>query len=60
MRYNMFIYTVYLKEYEGGAVLISHFKSFKSLTLAETYVQELKNKNHNCGFDVCIVMNELW
>lgn len=56
----MFIYTVYLKEYEGGAVLISHFKSFKSLTLAETYVQELKNENRSCGFDVCIVMNELW
>lgn len=56
----MFIYTVYLVKYEGGAVLPSHFKSFKSLTLAEAYVQELKNKKYSCGIDVRVVMNELW
>ena len=56
----MFIYTVYLIKYEGGTVLPSHFKSFKSLTLAEAYVQELKSEKYTCGIDVHVVMNELW
>ena len=60
MRYCMFIYTVYLKENDGGSSTIIHMKSFKSLTMAETYAQELRNKKYNCNTDVCIMLNELY
>ena len=41
----MFIYTVYLKEHDEYGSTITHMKSFKSLTMAEIYAQELRNKN---------------
>lgn len=56
----MFIYTVYLKEYDGGSSTIIHMKSFKSLTMAETYAQELINKKYDYDTDVCIMLNELY
>lgn len=58
----MFIYTVYLREYDGGGSSITHVKSFKSLTGAEIYSQELKRNAESYDYetDVCIVMNELW
>lgn len=56
----MFIYTVYLKENNGCSSTIIHMKSFKSLTMAEIYAQELRNKKYNCNTDVCIMLNELY
>ncbi len=56
----MFIYTVYLKEHDEYGLTITHMKSFKSLTMAETYAQELRNKKYNCNTDVCIMLNELY
>ena len=56
----MFIYTVYLKEHDGCSSTIIHMKSFKSLTMAETYAQGLRNKKYNCNTDVCIMLNELY
>ena len=56
----MFIYTVYLKENDGCSSTIIHMKSFKSLTMAETYAQELRNKKHGCDANVCIMLNELY
>lgn len=56
----MFIYTVYLKEYHGRSSTIIHMKSFKSLTMAETYAQELRNKEYDYDTDVCIMLNELY
>lgn len=56
----MFIYTVYLKEYDGCSSTIIHMKSFKSLTMAETYAQELRNKKCDYDTDVCIMLNELY
>ena len=53
----MFIYTVYLKEYD---LTITHMKSFKSLTMAEIYAQELRNKKYDCDTDICIMLNELY
>ena len=60
MRYGMFIYTVYLKEYDGCSSTIIYMKSFKSLTMAEIYAQELRNKKYDCDTDVCIRLNELY
>ena len=60
MRYGMFIYTVYLKEHDEYGLTITHMKSFKSLTMAEIYAQELRNKKYVCDTDVCGVMNELY
>lgn len=59
----MLIYTVYLMEYrDDKAPIITHVKSFKSLTYAETYCQELKEEKKKLGYDAntCIVLNELW
>ena len=56
----MFIYTVYLKEHDGYSSAIIHMKSFKSLTMAETYAQGLRNKKYNYDTDVCIMLNELY
>lgn len=60
MRCTVFIYTVYLKEYDGCGSTIIHMKSFKSLTMAETYAQELRNKKYDYDTDVCIMLNELY
>lgn len=56
----MFIYTVYLKEHNEYGLTITHMKSFKSLTMAEIYAQELRNKKYDCDTDVCIMLNELY
>lgn len=56
----MFIYTVYLKEHDRYNSTIIHMKSFKSLTMAEIYAQELRNKKYDCDTDVCIRLNELY
>ena len=56
----MFIYTVYLKENDGCNSTIIHMKSFKSLTMAEIYAQELRSKKYDCDTDVCVFMNELY
>ena len=42
--------------------LITHVKSFKDLSDANTYCGELREckKNIEYGFDTCVVMNELW
>ena len=56
----MFIYTVYLKEHDGCDSTIIHMKSFKSLTMAEIYAQELRNKKYDCDTDICIGLNELY
>lgn len=58
--YGMFIYTVYLKEHDEYGLTITHMKSFKSLTMAEIYSQELRNKKHDCDANVCIMLNELY
>lgn len=55
----MFIYTVYLKEHDEYGSTIIHMKSFESLTMAEIYAQELRNKKYDCDTDVCIRLNEL-
>ena len=60
MRYGIFIYTVYLKEHDEYGSTITHMKSFKSLTTAEIYAQELRNKKYNCNTDVRIMLNELY
>lgn len=56
----MFIYTVYLKENDGCNSTIIHMKSFKSLTMAEIYAQELRSKKYDCDTYVCIMLNELY
>lgn len=56
----MFIYTVYLKEHDEYGLTITHMKSFKSLTMAEIYAQELRSKKYGCDTDVCVVMNDLY
>lgn len=60
MRYGMFIYTVYLKENDGCNSTIIHMKSFKSLTIAEIYAQELRSKKYDCDTYVYIMLNELY
>ena len=60
MRYGIFIYTVCLKEHDGCDSTIIHMKSFKSLTMAEIYAQELRNKKYDCDTDICIRLNELY
>lgn len=56
----MFIYTVYLKEHDEYGSTIIHMKSFKSLTMAEIYAQELRSKKYDCDTYVCIMLNELY
>ena len=56
----MFIYTVYLKENDGCNSTIIHMKSFKSLTMAEIYAQELRNNKYGCDTSACIMLNELY
>ena len=56
----MFIYTVYLKEYDGCSLTITHMKSFTSYPPAEAYAQELQKSSYGCDTDVCVVMNDLY
>lgn len=56
----MFIYTIYLREYDGSGYTVSHMKSFTSLDLAEEYRQELERGIYDCEVDTCCVLNELY